>query len=207
MTWTLRQLKGDEVLARDGHVGTLEDVYFDDSAWAVRYLVINTGSWAMRHRMLLSPQAVESELSRPGRLRGKVRVAVMRDDLKAAPDADSQPPVAEQRRIAHAKAFGPPYYWSDARLWGSQGRSAEHPDPHLRSGAEIVGYDAEATDGHLGHVVDVVIDEQRWRVLDLLVDTSRWGAGTRVRVHPDDVERIDVEARKVYLNKGSRNLF
>lgn len=206
MTWTMRQLKGDEVLARDGHVGTLDDVYFDDEAWAVRYLVVNTGNWVAGHRMLVSPQAVEAELSRPGRLRGRVRVAVTREALRAAPDADTEPPVAEQRRIAHAKAFGPPYYWSDAGLWGGEGRSPEHMDPHLRSGVELVGYEVRAGGAHAGRVIDVCIDEQRWAVLELVVDTARWRPGGLVHVRPEDVDRIDVEARQVFLKKGSRDL-
>jgi sporulation protein YlmC with PRC-barrel domain len=34
------QLLGDEVVARDGHIGTVEDIYFDGDCWQVSYLLV-----------------------------------------------------------------------------------------------------------------------------------------------------------------------
>jgi hypothetical protein len=33
------------IAATDGTVGHVEDFYFDDGAWVVRYLVVDTGTW------------------------------------------------------------------------------------------------------------------------------------------------------------------
>jgi hypothetical protein len=40
----VEELLGDEVLASDGRLGTLEDVYFDPRCWQVRYLLVGAGA-------------------------------------------------------------------------------------------------------------------------------------------------------------------
>jgi hypothetical protein len=40
---TIREPCGDDVAARDGIVGSVADVHFDDERWAVRFLVVDTG--------------------------------------------------------------------------------------------------------------------------------------------------------------------
>lgn len=41
----MHELKGDTIVARDGNIGSVKDVYFDDERWAVRYLVVDSGNW------------------------------------------------------------------------------------------------------------------------------------------------------------------
>ncbi len=210
-THTVKELKGDEVLARDGRIGSVDDVYFDDERWAVRYLVVDTGGWLPGKRVLISPASVEPELSSGGNL----RLALMREQVERAPHAESDRPVSRQYEIAHAAHFGYPYYWSGPFLWGAAaypvpsaaGAEAEHAarqavedgDPHLRSGAEVIGYGIEARDGSIGEVQDFVVDEKTWAIRDVVVDTMKWWPGGHVRVHPAYVERIDWQERTVHL--------
>ena len=51
-------LRDLELAATDGNVGTVEDVYFDDHRWVVRYLVVETGGWLSGRKVLISPHAV-----------------------------------------------------------------------------------------------------------------------------------------------------
>jgi sporulation protein YlmC with PRC-barrel domain len=83
MTLKVSDLKGDDVLARDGSVGTLDDVYFDDEHWTVRYMVVDTGRWVPGRRILIAPEAVQSEISDPG----KLRIGATRGELEQAPGA------------------------------------------------------------------------------------------------------------------------
>ena len=75
---TLRELHGDKVAARDGLVGWLRDVYFDDEHWAVRYFVVHTHDWAPARRMLIPPDSVEPGLSGPN----KIRLALTRAQVE-----------------------------------------------------------------------------------------------------------------------------
>ena len=40
-----KNLRGLVIRATDGEIGTVDDVYFDDETWAVRYLTVETGGW------------------------------------------------------------------------------------------------------------------------------------------------------------------
>jgi len=48
MLRSIKQLYGDELKAKDGEIGHIKDFYFDDQNWAVRYVVVDTGSWLQR---------------------------------------------------------------------------------------------------------------------------------------------------------------
>ena len=33
--------------ARDGEIGKINEVYFDDKSWLVRYFIVRTGAWLL----------------------------------------------------------------------------------------------------------------------------------------------------------------
>ena len=43
-------LKDMVIRATDGEIGTVDQFYFDDQAWAIRYLTVETGGWLGDHR-------------------------------------------------------------------------------------------------------------------------------------------------------------
>ena len=45
--------------ATDGDIGQVKDLYFDDHAWAARYLVVDTGSWLSGRKVLISPICIQ----------------------------------------------------------------------------------------------------------------------------------------------------
>ena len=51
-------LRDATIGATDGDIGTVEDVYFDDLSWTVRYLVVDTGTWLSDRKVLLSPASL-----------------------------------------------------------------------------------------------------------------------------------------------------
>lgn len=58
----MEDLQGDDVLARDGRIGVLEDIYFDSDSWQVSYLVVATGSAPRPSRLLVSVACVAQAL-------------------------------------------------------------------------------------------------------------------------------------------------
>ena len=46
------KIHGTTIRSRDGEIGTLDDFLFEQSRWAVRYLVVNTGSWLEGRKVL-----------------------------------------------------------------------------------------------------------------------------------------------------------
>ena len=54
----IRELTDLTILATDGEIGNVQELYFDDRTWAVRYLVVKAGGWLLSREVLLAPAAV-----------------------------------------------------------------------------------------------------------------------------------------------------
>jgi len=65
MQYNVKDLKGYAIGATDGDIGKLDDFYFDDESWTIRYLVAETGNWLLNRKVLISPFALgKADLSR-----------------------------------------------------------------------------------------------------------------------------------------------
>ena len=53
-----KNLKGLVIRATDGEIGTVDQLYFDDQIWAIRYLTVDTGSWLNGRNVLISPHSI-----------------------------------------------------------------------------------------------------------------------------------------------------
>src|ERR1019366_2252721 len=51
-------LKGFVIRATDSELGIVDQIYFDDETWAIRYLIVETGGWLSGRRVLISPISV-----------------------------------------------------------------------------------------------------------------------------------------------------
>ena len=57
-------------------------------------------------------------------------------------------------------------------------------DPHLQSCRAIARYHIHATDGDIGHLEGLIVDDRTWVIRYLVVDTSDWWLGHKVLVPP-----------------------
>jgi len=167
-------LRGDVVLARDGDMGFVVDVYFDDERWSVRYLVVDTGHVMPERRVLIAPESVVRDQPTDD----LIRVRLTRKEVERSPDVDTALPVSLQFEIPERRA---------------------RSDPHLRSSEVVVGYQVQALDGPAGRVSDLVVDGSTWSIDRLVVDTGNRFPGPRVLVSPKAVRRIDFPWRKVHV--------
>jgi sporulation protein YlmC with PRC-barrel domain len=171
---SVKDLQGDAIVARDGPIGFIVDLYFDDARWTVRYLVVDTGR-TMPQREVLVPSAALV----PPRGHGSVGVALTRAEVERCADADTALPVWRQHELSYAA------------------RAAS--DPHLRSSDIVSGCNVEAQDGGVGHVADFMLDAKEWTIAGLLVDTANWlPGGKQVLLGPQAVERIDWPYHKLH---------
>lgn len=226
MLWSTDRLRGLVPTARDGDIGKVREVLFDDARWVIRYLVVATGGWLSSRDVLISPHAVE-RLDDAGR---RLELRLSRHDIEAAPGIETDKPVSRQMEAAYHDYYGYPYYWTGPGLWGTAAfpvggfppitvpqqaglpalqpsiaremaeRAAaerESADPHLRSSAEVIGYDIEARDGSIGHVEDFLFDPCSWQMHYVVVDTRNWLPGRMVVITPPAIESIDWSAKAV----------
>jgi hypothetical protein len=73
------------------------------------------------------------------------------------------------------------------------GASAAHQhddDTHLRSCKVVMGYHIHASDGEIGHVQGLLVDEETWAIRYLIVNTSNWWIGHQVLITPESIRDV-----------------
>ena len=191
-------LKGLVIQATDGELGTVDQLYFDDETWAIRYLTVETGGWLGGRQVLISPFSI-LHTDWPAK---RLDVALTKKQVENSPDIDTHQPVSRQHEAEYNGYYGYPYYWGGPYMWGpvvlpvglglsncfhrSDGGQipSESTDSHLRSTEGISGYHVEATDGEIGHVDGFVLDDEAWAIRYIEVATRNWLPGKKVLVSP-----------------------
>ena len=206
-------LKGLVIQATDGELGTVDQFYFDDETWAIRYLTVETGGWLGGRQVLISPFAI-LHTDWPAK---RLDVALTKKQVENSPDINTHQPVSRQHEAEYNRYYGYPYYWGGPYMWGPAFYPAglalptpsteamagsireESPDSHLRSTEGISGYHVEATDGEIGHVDGFVLDDEAWAIRYIEVATRNWLPGKKVLVSPAWIERVSWPESKVYV--------
>jgi len=205
MLRSVKALHGYAVRATDGDVGDLEDFYFDDRSWTVRYLVVETGNWLKGRRVLVSPIVT----GMPKWERQALPVRLTKSQVRNSPPIDVDKPISRQmEQELHAYYGWPPYWVSTRALAAAQvikkatGTEAEHIDLTLRSVEEVLGYNIQATDGNIGYVTDFIVDDEEWVIRYIVVDTRGWLdwlPGKQVLISPCWVHAVAWPERDVYV--------
>ncbi len=225
---SMRELEGYAIRATYGLIGHVKDLYFDDQAWVVRYLVVDTGGWLSSRKVLISPFAIGT----PDRSGKVLPVAITKEQVRNSPDIDTDKPVSRQHEMQYLGYYGYPYYWGGAGLWGAgaypgsiltgvgygavdaefrhaqaqdaqaqaEDEQRQDDDPHLRSCKALMRYHIEATDGGMGHLQDLLVDEETWAIRYLIVDTSNWWLGHQVLIAPQWIQEISWPDATVSVN-------
>lgn len=214
MLRTVTELKRYTIGATDGTIGSVEDLYFDDQMWVIRYLVVATGEWLSSRRVLISPISIRNA-NWAERI---LPVSITRDQVTSSPDIDTDKPVSQQHEMHYLGYHGYPYNCGGSGLWGIQptpgimashlGYGATNPadrraqaersrseaeadaerhardDHHLRSCITVMTYHLHASDSDIGHVQDFLVDEASWAIKYMIVKTSSWWIGQQVLIAP-----------------------
>jgi hypothetical protein len=199
MLRSVKNLNGFKIRATDGEIGRVDDFYFDDYLWIIRYLVADTGSWLLG-RLVLLPTA---SLGYPKWEQRAFPVTLGKEQIENSPPIDADQPVSRQMEGEIHGYYGWPPYWSVSAY--SAAREAGEPrrregDPHLRSTNQVFGYHIQATDGEIGHIEDFIVQDETWTIRYMVVDTRNWLPGKRVLVSPMWATKLDWVEKKVHLD-------
>jgi hypothetical protein len=215
------ELQRYAIRAADGEIGKVDQFYFDDLSWVIRYLVVNTGSWLTGRKVLISPISIE----KADWQQEELHLSLSREQIRNSPDIETDPPVSRQREIEYYNYHGWPYYWEGGGIWGpwpyprnladAETRkpgelkaktipaglpAGESHDPHLRSTNEVMEYHIGAIDGEVGHLEDLLIDDGSWSIEYAVVDTRNWWPGKKVLVGLQWIDKISWTDSKVYVS-------
>jgi hypothetical protein len=133
-----KDLAGCAIGATDGTGGEVKDLYFDDEAWVIRYLVVSTGAWLANRKVPVAP--------------------------------------------------------------------FERDDPHLRSCNAVLKYHIHASDGYIGRVEGLLVDDETWAIRYLIVDASNWWLGHQVLVAPQWIQDVNWFSSNVSVDLSRKTL-
>jgi hypothetical protein len=204
-----KSLRGYKLHSRDGEIGKVEEFYFDDKHWAIRYLVADTGGWLTGREVLISPFALGDINTE----KQDIAINLTKKQIEGSPSLETDKPVSRQFEQDYYGYYGWPLYWGGPYMWGAypsierdrekwrdHNEGGKPWDAHLRSSRTVSTYDIQAADGELGHVGDFVIDDQTWAIRYIIIDTRNWWPGKKVLVSPKWIERVSWNESKVFVN-------
>jgi sporulation protein YlmC with PRC-barrel domain len=216
MLRSIKQLQGNALGASDGEIGHVKDFYFDDQKWAIRYVVVETGTWLTGRAVLISPHA----FGRFHEAEKVLRIKLTRKQIENSPSIDTHKPVSRHYEEEYHQYYGWPYYWQGDALWGmssvpmmdlpqasaaaklSPAKGAPHNEAaaHLRSANAVNGYHIKANDGTIGHVCDFMMDDESWSIAQVIIKTGHRFSGKEVQIPAGKVERISYDESTVFVN-------
>ena len=213
-------LKGLAVEAKDGKIGVVSDVLFDDRTWKSRWMVVDTSHWLTGRKVLVHPSA----MAQPDFARMEIAVHLTKQQVKDSPDVQRDEPVSRQMQESLYGYYGTDPLWGGGNYFGGAmggmgwplGATRSHAggdllyadqapledegDPHLRSLTAVTGYHLEAADGPIGHIENFMMDTQTWGIRYMAVDTRNWWPGQHVLVSPYAVKSINWLDREVVVD-------
>jgi uncharacterized protein YrrD len=200
----------------DGEIGKVKDLYLDDNAWIIRYLIVKTGSWLFGREVLISPEAVMKNSWK----QETFPVSLTKEQIRTSPDIDTDKPVSRQQEIELYGHYPWQPYWGSGfyagGLWDApnpssvidekiinspddEGRIADE-NHHLRSTKEVTGYNIHATDGEIGNIKDFIIDDQSWRLLYMVVNLHNWLGGKKVLIDVHHIKEVQWHKSKIVID-------
>ena len=204
-----KTLKAYKLQNLNGEIGKVDEFYFDDQYWTIRYLVADTGNWLTGKLVLISPYALDTV----NKEEQFITLNLTKKQIEDSPSLDSDKPVSRQFEKNYYGYYGWPMYWSGPYMWGFYPYLVRDPevwkelrqdekewDPNLLSTHDVMEHHIQATDGNIGHVEDFVIDDETWVIRYLIIDTQNWWPGKMFRVSPKWIERVSWSESTVFIN-------
>ncbi len=211
------------VCATDGPFGKVDQFLFDSRSWAIRYIVVETGSLFTEEKKLLSPVSFHS--FGPEGLRVNISV----EQIRKSPGIDTEQPVSRRKELEIHRYYGWPYYWNyplytstlGTPLYPGYGAYPYSPlnadrnyiqngtpvqenkntsEEELRSTIEVTGYIVSVRDRNIGNVIDFFFDDELWVLRYTVAETGCFFAGKRIVLASQWSRNIEWETKTVYFD-------
>ena len=140
MLLSVKELGGYSIKSTDGNAGSVEERYFDDESWEVRYIVAKAGGLIANRQVLIVPEFVD----RTDRDARAVHACSTEEQVRDPPGATSDLPVADRKEFA--RLDGPRAYPYLRNGWKTTGAGSVHAGPYVP--AQTAGGDT--TNGEQG---------------------------------------------------------
>jgi hypothetical protein len=185
----------------------------------IRWLVVDTGTWLSGRKVLLPPFVLGH--ADPAKREFSVRLTMA--EVKDSPDVSTERTVSRQMETKVYDYYGWRPYWGAGFYMGGYGYAGDpwptlgplgsrhrdeeassnqrnNDDPHLRSIQAVIGYHINASDGEIGHVENMLVEDADWSIHYLVVDTKNWWPAKKVLISPASTHDINWSDRLVNLD-------
>jgi hypothetical protein len=205
-------------MAKDGTDGNVKDFLFDEESWVIRYLDGDLGEIFTGKRILI-PRTSLTEIDWVNR---NFLVRLNKSEIQKSPQIEDNLPISrqyEQKLLKHyqtkdywARSYYPPTgaptithaskEWFGPKKVTSTTKvfNEEDLDNSLRSFKEIQGYQIDGLDGIVGHIDDIIIEEEDWRICYAIVETGSWFSSKKILIGTVWMEEISYVDQKIKIN-------
>ena len=179
--------------AEDGPVGLWKDLYWDDAIWAARYIVVSPEDDS--YGVLLPMHGI----FRVDHVEKTAYLRLTKERFASLPPQDADPPVSRQREVALFELLGWVPYWESAAVAVEETldvpvtQTLTEPssgDPHLRSCGAIRRFSAQARDGPLADITDLIVGMEDWAIRFLHLSVHKTIGRHETLLNPSYVESI-----------------
>jgi sporulation protein YlmC with PRC-barrel domain len=213
MEYEVNSLVGCSMAAKDGIIGKVEDFYFDDERWTIRYLIVKTGNWLSERKVLISTNALTKASWKGGLLPVNLTI----EQIQNSPDIDTDRPIFRQHEHKLNDYYSWGNYWEDGYYLGgiwsvapvfdkeglierNKPDEQSQDDQHLRSCNQVSGYHVHAIDGEIGHIKDFIFDDKTSQLKFVVVDTHNWFGGKKVLLDIKKITEVEWNNSKVFVD-------
>src|SRR5262245_48487903 len=204
----IRELGAYRLHATDGDIGHLEQFYFDDRDWKIRYFVVDIGTWLHGKKVLMSPAAILG-VNAPTKT---INVAFTKQQVQESDDVGMHKPVGLEQPHDYSLYLGWPYYLglnavndSDSARDLEKGATSEPSfrqahDEHLRSSKVVSRYHVMAADGEIGQIEDGIVDDQTWTIEYVVSTVKNWRSSKKVLLPKEWILWVNAAESNVYVS-------
>lgn len=216
MKRSLKDLIGYTIETKDGKKGKVKDFLFDEKQWIVRYLEADFGNLFSSEKVLIPKVFFKQPL-----WKDKVFPAeLLTSEIERCPKVDDHLPVSRKYEEVLYKHYQLNPYWTAAYMGSmggyfpprpinvpSQTISEDEVDTTLRSFKEVEGYQIHALNDTIGHVEDIVIDDEDWQITYAVIDTKNWLPWSKkVLIAIDWMDNISYSKREVKIGLRTESI-
>jgi len=224
MLRSLKEIIGYTIQETDDILGQCSDFIFDDGLWVIRYMVADTGNWLHHHKVLITPASLGEADWRTERL----PVSLTRKQIEDCPSLEKHAPISREYEISYHEHFEIPFYWMGAdfregapdesgvvrpvedipldEIEGAPEKTEKRSEKSdelegtLRSAVEVMDYLVAASDGDIGRVDDIIIDDNTWIIRYLAIDTGVLIPGKKVLINTEWIDSVSWTDTKVQVD-------
>lgn len=217
----IKELGTYRLHATDGDIGHLEQFYFDDRDWKIRYFVMDIGTWLHGKKVLMSPSAIVG-VDAPTKT---INAAFTKQQVQESDDVGMHKPEGLEQPHDYSLFVGwPPYYDGLSALNDSdrgpvpdrapdpeKGKTSEHSmlqpyDEHLRSSKMVSRYHVMALDGEIGQIKDGIVDDQTWAIEYVVSTVRNWRSSKKVLLPTEWILWVSAAESNVYVSLTRNNI-